>query len=726
MSLLPGLRVVQLGDGLAAAVCGRAFADAGATVIAHGASRSGAFARYLDDGKQSHDDITAAITSADAIICEGSPNTLLDRGHDVGSLRRLNASAPITLISPFGQTGPRANRPATDLTLFCASGIARLLTGQVDDLSEPPIHPVGQQSAMIGGLTAACAAMAAIASRQPGAIIDVSIQEALATLAVGELAQGGLTGANWSRLRITDGNGATVTILPARDGYVAVSPREESQWTRWLSVMGEPPWATDPRFTRKPERVANWDALHALMSSWSCQHDKQWIADQAQAAHVPSFPLGELSEHLHSEQLRHRNFYRVIEIDGQQIKVPGAPYHFDVTSTEPKSHATHTTADRHTAPPLQGVRILDFSWVIAGPTTTRHLAALGAEVIKIEAPGAGDPARRSHLHTVLGQGKKAIVLDLKKPGAIDIAKALVAQSDILVENFATGVMARLGLDAETLKAANPGLIYISASGMGRTGPSANNVAYGTLLQSYAGFAGLNRHPDKAPRVGFAWLDPMCGLFLPFITAAAIRHRTQSGGKGARIDFSMIEAMLWTMAEPLLETQLGPAPRPLGNRAPDMSPHGIYPCAGKDQWVGIAIQSDACWQRLCELVPGLMPHANQRLDERRTNQASIDEEVSRWTRTRSAYASANDLIDVGIAAAPAVDTQDLIDDAHLQTREFWGAYGPGILPALPWIANFPHGTGNAPDMGADTDRVLKDVLGLSRSEILDLREAGVFG
>ena len=176
--------------------------------------------------------------------------------------------------------------------------------------------------------------------------------------------------------------------------------------------------------------------------------------------------------------------------------------------------------------PLAGMRVLDFSWVIAGPTTTRYLAAMGAEVIKVEAPGRGDPGRASELHTVLGQAKKSIVLDLKKPEAVEIARALAAKSDILIENFATGVMDRLGLGAEALKAVNPDLIYISASGMGRTGPEAQAVAYGTLLQCYAGFAGLNRHPEVAPRIGLAWLDPMCGLMLAFVAAAALWHRQQ--------------------------------------------------------------------------------------------------------------------------------------------------------------------------------------------------------
>src|SRR5258708_37346795 len=117
---------------------------------------------------------------------------------------------------------------------------------------------------------------------------------------------------------------------------------------------------------------------------------------------------------------------------------------------------------------------------------------------------------------------------MKRPEAVAIARALAARSDIIVENFATGVMDRLGLGADELQALNPDLLYVSASGMGRTGPEAHSVAYGTLLQCYAGFAGLNRHPEIAPRVGFAWLDPMCGLMLAFIVAAGLRRRAWDG------------------------------------------------------------------------------------------------------------------------------------------------------------------------------------------------------
>jgi crotonobetainyl-CoA:carnitine CoA-transferase CaiB-like acyl-CoA transferase len=723
MSLLQGLRVVQIGEGLAAAVCGRLLADVGADVACIGQDVSTPLAAYLNHGKAvAAEDPAArgnAIAAGDLIVCEGRPQDLRVVQYDLGSLRRLNATAALVYISPFGQAGPKANDPATDLTVFFTSGIAWLLTGQVDDLSEAPIRPVGKQSAFIGGLAAACAGMhAALAA--PGAVVDVSIAEALATVAITELARAGLTGKTRPRKREADGNGATVTILPARDGYVAISPREERQWTAWLSVMGSPDWGNDPRFATKPDRVANWDALQALMSAWSSQYGKQWIADSAQAAHVPSFPLRDPAEQLDSPQLEHRKFWRRIELGGWTVKAPGSPFGLQVTPSGGNS-ADHGAGSM----PLSGIRILDFSWVIAGPTATRYLAAMGAEVVKIEAPGRGDPGRASELHTVLGQAKRSIVLDLKKPEAVAVARALAARSDVVVENFATGVMDRLGLGADDLQALNPNLLYVSASGLGRTGPEASAVAYGTLVQCYAGFAGLNRHPDIPPRVGLAWLDPMCGLMLAFIVAAGLWHRRRAGGV-ARIDFSMIEAMLWTMAEPLLATQLAARPQPRGNASDHHVPHGVYRCAGEDEWISLVATTDAEWRNLCAVVPDLALMTELGFGERRQRRASIDRALAAWLRPKPAAAAEAVLLRAGIPAAALASSRDLVSSDHLKQRGFWDTHAAGVLPGLPWRASFGRVSGPAPQLGADTETVLREVLALSADEIAALHRSGALG
>ena len=715
MSLLKGLQVTQLGQGLAAAVCGRLLADAGAEVGQIGATTETPLAAYLNHGK-----MPGAIAAADMIIAEGGPAELRARGHDPATLRRANPTAAIVLISPYGQIGPQADDPATDLTLLCASGIARLLTGQVDDLNEPPIRPVGEQSAFLGGLAAACAgthAIHAIHAAKP-AIIDVSIQEALATIAITELTRAGLSGKKWPRKRVADGNGATVCILPASDGFTAISPREDKQWAAWLVAMGSPAWGSEPRFRTKADRVANWDTLHALMSEWSRRHDKQWIADTAQAARVPSFPLRELHQQLDTPQARHRGFFRTIAVGGKPVQAPGTPFGLTVTQGGKRQALAGEM-------PLSGVRVLDFSWVIAGPTVTRYLAAMGADVIKIEAPGRGDPGRGSELHTVLGQAKRAIVLDLKNPDAVAIARDLAAKSDVVIENYATGVMDRLGLGAAALQALNPSLLYVSASGMGRAGPDSHAVAYGTLLQCYAGFAGLNRHPHLPPRVGLAWLDPMCGLLIAFITAAGLWQRQRSGAV-ARVDFSMIEAMLWTMAEPLLAAQLGHRPQPRGDKSDRHAPHGVYRCGGEDQWIGIAVRDDTEWRALCALVPDLAPVAGLGFTARTESQTAIDAVLKAWCLPRKAGETAATLARAGIPAAPVTGSFDLVESPHLRARGFWDPLGPGLVPGLPWRASFGRVIGPAPGLGEHTDEVLRDVLDLPPERIAALRASGALG
>ena len=727
-AMLSGLEIVQLGRGLAAAVCGRLFADAGSSVVAVDPSLSSPLAIHLNGGKRivcrDRAAMNLALAAANVIVCEGRPSELQARREDPDALRRINPTAAIVAISPFGLSGPNADEPAADLTLFFASGIARMLTGQADDLDEPPLRPAGEQSAFIGGIAAACAGMHAIlgqAAQRQGAVIDVSLQEALATLAITELARAGRTGQTWSRRRVADANGATVCILPSRDGYVAISPRDDHQWAAWLGVMGSPDWGADPRFARKPHRIANWDALYTLMSTWSRQHDKQVIADKAQAAHVPSFPLREPIEQLASPQLAHRGFFRRADIGGRTIEVPTSPFGVTIMPGVQRGLETPSAATM----PLAGVRVLDFSWVIAGPTATRYLAAMGADVVKVEAPGRGDPGRASELHTVLGQAKRSIVLDLKKPQAVELARQLAAKSDVLIENFATGVMERLGLGAATLEEINPRLIYVSASGLGRSGPEAQAVAYGTLLQCYAGFAELNRHPGAPPRVGLAWLDPMCGLMLAFITAAALWQRHHHGNV-ARVDFSMLEAMLWTMAGPLIDAQLGAVPKPLGNRSGDYAPHGAYRCSGDDDWLSIAVTDDAQWRQLCDAVPDLSALGGLARTERMAQSEAIDCALSAWTRPQAATAAAATLVHVGIPAAALSSSVDLVRCEHLRKRGFWNTDGTGVLPGLPWRASFGRLSGDAPALGTDTEAVLLNVLGLSPATINELRDAGAFG
>ncbi|MFT5172094.1 MAG: crotonobetainyl-CoA:carnitine CoA-transferase CaiB-like acyl-CoA transferase [Gammaproteobacteria bacterium] len=743
--MLESLRVVQIGSSRVAAVCTRLFADLGSRVEVIGASGNAAreatlLDDYLDLGKVHGSNtlqIIDAMREADLVVLHDSPARLAACGLLPADLEGLGLNAALVYISAYGLSGPQANDPASDLTLLCASGIARVLTGQVDDVDEAPVRAVGEQSAFICGLAAACAGMHLLldggqrrAESAALRYVDVSMQESLATLDIQALTRAGLGRPARPRRRNGDGNGATVTILPCVDGYVAISPREDHQWRRWLEVMGSPEWGGDPRFLRKSDRIAHFDALHALMAQWSCRRDKQSIADAAQNAHVPSFPLGTAGEQLRSEQLVHRRFFKDASVQGRVCKLPGLPFAIELFPAQ-NGHAQKPPSCAPSLP-LAGVRVLDFSWVIAGPTTTRYLAALGAEVIKVEAPGRGDPGRTSDLHTVLGQAKRAVTLDLKNPAGRELALSLVRASDVVIENFATGVMDRLGLGEPQLRAIKPDLIYLSASGLGRSGPQSSAVAYGTLLQCYAGFAALNGHPHRAPRVGMAWLDPMCALQLTFIVAASLWRRA-ADGVGVRIDFSMVEALLWTMAEPLLQAQLGAAgsePRARGNASNHCAPHGVYKAAGDDAWIAIAVCSQQQWQRLCGLVPELASMAQLECDERVAQRESIDAALARWCALASSTALHARLVSAQIPASAVLSANDLHASAHLEARGFWdpaeGGRLPGLPWGLPWRGDDARQQGSAPALGADNVWMSREVLGLSAAEHLALCAQGAFG
>ncbi len=225
--------------------------------------------------------------------------------------------------------------------------------------------------------------------------------------------------------------------------------------------------------------------------------------------------------------------------------------------------------------------------------------------------------------------------------------------------------------------------------------------------------------------GLAWLDPMCGLMLAFIVAAGLWHRRRAGGV-ARIDFSMIEAMLWTIAEPLLATQLAAPPQPRGNDSDDHVPHSVYRCAGEDEWVSLATATDAEWRNLCALVPGLAPMAELGFDDRRQLHETIDQALGAWLRRKPAAAAEAELRRAGIPAAALANSRDLVNSNHLKARGFWEPHGAGALPGLPWQASFGRISGAAPELGADTQTILRQVLDLSPDEIAALHRSGALG
>jgi len=227
--------------------------------------------------------------------------------------------------------------------------------------------------------------------------------------------------------------------------------------------------------------------------------------------------------------------------------------------------------------PLAGIRVLDLSWIIAGPTATRLLAAMGAEVIKVGSARRPDPSTRGPAFQAYNQSKSYCALNISSPKGLELAKQLLTVSDVVIENFAVGVIERLGLSYAEISAERPDIIMVSSSGTGHSGPDKDYVAYGSLLQHYTGWNSISGYPQREPVPGGLWADPWVGMELAMVTVAALNHRAVTG-QGQYVDFSTAEALTASIPEAILGYQMNNrVPEPMGNRDAWYAPHGVYHC-----------------------------------------------------------------------------------------------------------------------------------------------------
>ncbi|HWP65603.1 MAG TPA: CoA transferase [Candidatus Limnocylindria bacterium] len=397
--------------------------------------------------------------------------------------------------------------------------------------------------------------------------------------------------------------------------------------------------------------------------------------------------------------------------------------------------------------PLAGIRVADFTWVWAGPHCTQQLAHLGAEVIRVESATRPCVTRllppfaefkpglnRSGYFNQYNQGKKSITLDLKQPAAIEVARRLCAASDVVVENFAAGVMDRMGLGWERLHAAKPDLIMISLSGYGAWGPDRDKVSYGPAQVPLSGLSSLTGYRGHPPmHVGVSYGDPTAGLHGAFAVLAALWHRARTGA-GQYIDLSQWETSIAVLGDAIIGESIGaPPPARDGNRVPHMAPHGVFRALGEDRWIALAAPDDAAWARLAAVLgrPELATDPRfATLDQRKANEEELEALVTAWTESRAAEDAVAVLQDAGVPAHVAATNRDLAEDPHLEARQAFTRFphpevGTRQHIGPPWrmSASPPGVTRPAPCLGADTTDVLRDVCGYAADEIEALRAAG---
>jgi len=788
---LAGFRVVELGEGVAAPFCARLLADYGADVVkveapgGDAARRLGPFPGdaphpeksglffFLNTNKRSivldpatkagGDVLRDLVASADAVV-ESLPLATL-RAWRVDPAAQVAARPGLVWISvtPFGRTGPYAGWKARDLNAYHLSAAGHRYCGLP---GEPPLEHGTFSAEFFGGYVAAAWGLGALlgAKKTGGCHLDVSCAEAVAALFtgaqnIGALAQDG----KWERrsgvgMRL----GAPATILPCKDGYVWMLALEPGQWNGLRKAMGDPEWAEPEMWQDMFARGRDADVLYPLIEEWTLERTKQEVMELCQANGCPTtalFTVGEMAELPH---LRERGFWRTlshtelaaVRTMGPPVRLPACPggasrpapllgeHEGEIVreASDPRMRRAPAAAATRELP-LAGVRVANFGWGWLGPVAGQTLAWLGAEVYKIESRaridmnrtlppfggGVRDPDRSLQNHAGWA-GNGSATIDLKKPEGQELARRLVAVCDVAIENFGPGVMNKLGLGYEQLRAVRPDVILASMPAAGLTGPMRGIRTYGMSLSSITGLDSLTGYRGGPPvPVENAFADPLGGIIGAFAVLLALAHRARTG-EGQHVDFSQQEGVAQLVGPAFMDYVMnGRVAGPIGNRHPLAAgaPHGVFPCAGDDRWISIAVVEDDEWRGLVRAMGGpgwAQEPALATAAGRVTNGDEIAAALSAWTRGFDDRALAALLQEHGVPAAPVSSIADLLVDPQLRARGTFVdvahplGFRETIYGAYVKTSGFAVDVRPGPCIGQDNDRVFRDLLGLGDAEV----------
>ena len=794
---MTALRVLELGSGVAAAYAAKLLGDDGADVVkvedAEGdwtrrrgpypnnvredgdAEQSGMFLALnvnkrgvcidLDTATGRHR-LASFIAWADVVIHNYAPKQAAELGMGAAALAARRPGLVVLSITPFGASGPYCDYKGTELIVANAGGWAGLCPGTHAEAEFPPLKVFGHQCAMMAGTAGAMAAlaMAREAARSGvGDHIDLSEQEYTAAVLEAGIPVQTYLGAELKR---THPRG----LIPwgtfqAKDAPIFLVCVEQDQWERLVDFMGQPDWATLEVFATPAGRSENQDLIHSFLQEFIAEWPAFDLYHAAQKHRICCAPIMSYAQLAASEHLRARRFFATVDypdigpVEHLATPVLGNAGRPTIRCRAPRlgEHNNDvSTAPRPTTPygeerpglPLAGIRVVDLTWVWAGTFGAMNLAHLGAEVIRFESaerpdlyrrarispPEAGADLDSSGMFNQWNQGKKSIGVDLTQPRGIELVKRFVAKSDVVMQNFATGVMERLGLGYEVLREVNPRIILASISGYGQSGPYRRYMGYGPATSPLTGISSVTGYVGGGPEeVGVSMPDPNAGITAAYAVVAALARRDASGA-GDHLDVSLVEASAAFGVEAWMQHALnGTQPARAGNRDPAMAPHGCFPCQGEDEWVAIACTADDEWRRLAGLIDASLPDDARfaTCEARKANEDALESIVAAWTRRRDHWRVTAQLQGVGIAAFPTFTCRDIVEDPHLNARGYierlaHPKVGSRAHTGIPWrLLRRPNGVRSpAPCLGADTHELLRDILGSSESEIADLCASGV--
>ena len=729
------------------------------------------------------------IATAD-ILVENQPYDLLDKiGISAEQLAKRHPHLIAVSISPYGRTGQYKQYAGYDLQVNALSGMS-FGTGHTH---REPLTTPDQQAGFLAGVGGAYAAIVALLARESarvsgcedaGQYIDVADSGIIATLLTGyhlpTFIYRGIAGSrsgNRMRLGLFPN-----CVLPCRDGYVCIDAPQLEQYQRFLNLLGDPEWIDNPRYRDRRAMSDQYpEEAESLIAPWFMEHDKEEILQLCLENRIPCAPVLTMDEALESPQLLARQWFR--EFDHPQagsLRYPGPPVRLHgsplkVTRPAPMlgqhnaevldelvagqsafvpNYVRTVPSGSHKPLALRDVRIVDLGSAWAGPMAGQLLADMGAEVIKVESrarmdgmrlgrPMVGDdlaggdrglwPELQPVFHG-LNRNKLSVTLNLRTDEGKAILRRLASVSDVVLSNFSPGVLQRLGMDYDSLRAVKPDIIVAAMPAFGDNGPLRDMVAYAPIIQAMSGMMSLVGYPPEEgePLVGelqAAWSDTVAALCAALGVVAAVHHRNRTGC-GQYVEAAHLEGTAALLGVPMLQYQMtGEIPTPSGNDDPDFALHNNYPCAGEDEWVSVAVGSDAEWRALVDVLADDRLNADSRFCDpasRWRNRRQLDEIFSDWTRTRSPQEATSILQQAGVAAMPVMNIADQFADPHLNERDTYVEIdhphaGAEMLYGVPWRFSGTPGSvrSPAPLMGQHNDYVLSELLGLDATGIAEL-------
>jgi crotonobetainyl-CoA:carnitine CoA-transferase CaiB-like acyl-CoA transferase len=763
--LLADVRVLDLSDERGA-LCGQLLADLGADVVRvepPGGSPMRASVLWdvharncaslvLDLGDAAHRDRFAELAAdADVVVESGNAATL-----DLDALRARHPRLVHVAITPFGRTGPKADYVATDLVVQAAAG-AMAITGFADDR---PLRTGCVTAWSHAGVAAAGGALLALRQRQRtgrGQLVDVSAQLACNLSASYSLLTSHI-GASRIR-RMADTPGAFPYVWPVRDGFVSMTlgfagpmlgfakslfawMAREGELEASLATMDWPAHLASLRSGGDPAPLAR---LRECIAAFLGARTKADLLAGAIANGVLIVPVSTMSELLESPQLEDRGFFW----RSGDLTVPGAFARF---STEPiRLRARAPALDAHApgvfrpraAPlasfassardglPLDGINVLDFSWVMAGPWSTRVLADYGATVVKIESrtkldlvrilgPFYGDKVtpETSASFASINAGKRSFEVDPNTPEGKATILDLVDWADVVVESFSPKAMKKWGLDWEVLSARKPGLVMLSTCLFGQTGPYARMAGYGTMGAALGGLVQPTGIPGRPPCGPFGpYTDYVAPRFSVVALLAALHHRDRTG-RGQYVDQSQAESAMHFLGRALADAARGAQdPDRLGNSDAEFAPHDVFRCAGDDQWVAIAVRDARDWLALADEMGIARAEAGRWIDRdaRRNAEAEIGRRIGAWTADQAAADVEARLQKRGVPAH-AVANAGADPDPQLVHREHFvrcahALHGEVRVESVGYrFSDMSASVGRVPSLGGDGDAIRRDILG----------------